>query len=131
MRVAHSVQVAAADEADRTHPGADRTGDAKGRILHHRTTIGGHAQTICSQQEQVQINYKDMCFSETLRCDLIIDDKLLIELKAVEAILPVHKAQVLSYLKLLNLPYGLLINFNQCRLVDGVNRLVNKQFSAS
>ena len=98
------------------------------RCLSHELMLRGHK---ISQQEQVQINYKDMCFSETLRCDLIIDDKLLIELKAVEAILPVHKAQVLSYLKLLNLPYGLLINFNQCRLVDGVNRLVNKQFSAS
>lgn len=98
------------------------------RCLSHELMLRGHT---VSQQQQVQIHYKDMCFSETLRCDLIVDGKLLIELKAVEAILPVHKAQGLSYLKLLNLPYGLLINFNQCRLVDGVNRLINHHYSSA
>jgi GxxExxY protein len=49
---------------------------------------------------------------------------VLVEIKAVEAILPIHKAQLLSYMKLLNVPVGLLINFNSLKLTDGVSRLI-------
>ena len=49
---------------------------------------------------------------------------MLVEIKAVEAILPIHKAQLLSYMKLLNVPVGLLINFNSLKLMDGVSRLI-------
>ena len=53
-----------------------------------------------------------------------LEDCVLVEVKAVEKILPIHKAQLLSYMKLLDIPVGLLINFNVPRLVDGVSRLI-------
>ena len=59
-----------------------------------------------------------------MRFDILVEDCLLIEAKAVEVVLPVHKAQLLSYMKLLDVPVGLLINFHETRLVYGVHRLI-------
>jgi GxxExxY protein len=78
---------------------------------------------VLSQQEVV-IDYKGTVFKETLRCDLLIDGCLLVELKAVQDVQPIHKAQLLSYMKLLNVPLGLLLNFHEVTLVDGISRLV-------
>jgi GxxExxY protein len=78
---------------------------------------------VLSQQEVV-IDYKGTSFRETLRFDLLIDGCLLVELKAVQEVLPIHKAQLLSYMKLLNVPLGLLFNFHEVTLVDGIARLV-------
>ena len=75
-------------------------------------------------QKVVEIEYKGAKNVEPLRFDLLVEDCLLIEVKAVERILPIHKAQLLSYMKLLNIPLGLLINFNTEKLVQGVSRLV-------
>ena len=72
----------------------------------------------------VPIEYKGFAFEESLRLDLLIDDCLIVELKAVEKVLPIHKAQVLSYMKLLNKPLGLLINFHEIVLKNGIHRLV-------
>ena len=80
-----------------------------------------------STQKQVLVEYKGFSKEEKLRFDLLIEDCLLIEVKAVEKILPIHKAQLMSYMKLMKVPVGLLINFNHERLVDGVNRLVLPQ----
>jgi len=80
---------------------------------------------ICAiQQQQVEIEYKGFIFKETLRFDLLIENCLLIELKSVQEVLPIHKAQLLSYMKLLNIPMGLLINFHQLKLTDGVHRMM-------
>jgi GxxExxY protein len=76
------------------------------------------------KQQQVRIEYKGIVFEESLRFDILIEGCLLIEVKAVQGILPIHKAQVISYLKLLDVPLGLLINFYEVRLVDGVTRLL-------
>ena len=57
--------------------------------------------------------------------DILVENEVIVELKTVERILPVHEAQLLSYLKLSNKKLGLLINFNVARLTDGVRRLVN------
>jgi GxxExxY protein len=54
-----------------------------------------------------------------------MEGKLLIELKAVEKVIPVHKAQVITYLKILRLPLGLLINFNEVLIRDGIQRVLN------
>jgi GxxExxY protein len=78
----------------------------------------------CVSQDRVQIEYKGIVFTEELQFDLLIAGCLLIELKAVEEIHPVHKAQLLSYMKLMNIPLGLLLNFHEVRLVDGISRLV-------
>jgi GxxExxY protein len=75
-------------------------------------------------QRIVRIEYKGITFEEPLRFDVLVEDCLLLELKAVQEVLPVHKAQLLSYMKLLDVPLGLLINFHELRLVDGVHRLI-------
>lgn len=75
-------------------------------------------------QEHVTIRYKQFERVEKLRCDVLIDSCLLVEVKAVEAVHPIHKAQLLSYMKLLDVPLGLIINFNVLKLTDGLARLI-------
>ena len=75
-------------------------------------------------QKRIQITYKGAVFTEELRFDLLVDNVLLLELKAVQDILPIHKAQLMSYMKLLDVPLGLLVNFNVLKLIDGVSRLI-------
>ncbi len=75
-------------------------------------------------QKAVTIEYKGAQKVEPLRFDVLVEGCLLVEVKSVTKILPIHKAQLLSYMKLLGVPLGLLINFNVERLVDGVSRLV-------
>ena len=77
-----------------------------------------------SQQSEVSITYKGFRKDESLRYDVLLDSSLLIETKAVERILPIHKAQLLTYMKLLDIPIGLLINFNETKLTNGVSRLI-------
>lgn len=77
-----------------------------------------------TNQKIVRIRYKDFTKEEPLRFDVLVEDCVLLEAKAVEHVLPIHKAQLLSYMKLLNIPLGLLINFNVTKLVDGVSRLI-------
>lgn len=69
--------------------------------------------------------YKGYELDNTFRVDLMIENYLIVELKAVEKILPVHSAQVISYLKMCNKPLGLLINFNVPVLKQGIKRFAN------
>ncbi len=78
----------------------------------------------CLCQKTVLIEYKGFTREEPLRFDLCVEGCVLVEAKAVEKILPIHKAQLLSYMKLLNVPIGLLINFHEMKLTDGVSRLI-------
>jgi GxxExxY protein len=78
----------------------------------------------CINQKIISIEYKGYTFDEPLRFDLLVEDCLLVELKSVEQILPIHKAQLLSYMKLLNIPIGLLINFHEEKLTNGITRLI-------
>lgn len=75
-------------------------------------------------QKAVHISYKGFIKEELLRFDVLIEGCVLVEAKVVEHILPIHKAQLLSYMKLLNVPLGLLINFNVSKLTDGISRLI-------
>ena len=75
-------------------------------------------------QKVVRIEYKDFVFEEPLRFDLLINDALLVELKAVETVHPFSKAQLFSYMKLLNIPVGLLMNFHEPVLKNGISRLI-------
>ena len=75
-------------------------------------------------QRVVRIEYKGLLFDEPLRFDVLIDDCLLLELKCVREILPIHKAQLLSYMRLLDVPLGLIINFHEMKLVDGLVRMI-------
>lgn len=76
------------------------------------------------RQQQVQIDYKRFVFEEELKFDLLVDGVLLLELKAVQEVLPIHKAQLLSYMKLLDVPLGLVMNFHEMKLVDGISRMI-------
>jgi GxxExxY protein len=76
------------------------------------------------RQQPIRLNYKGAEIGD-LRLDLVVDDLIVVELKAIERIAEVHRAQVLSYLRSTSLPLGLLINFNHLRLVDGVSRILN------
>jgi GxxExxY protein len=75
-------------------------------------------------QRMVKIEYKGFVFEEPLRFDVLVEECLLLELKSVQEVLPIHKAQLLSYMKLLNVPVGLLINFHEMKLVDGIHRMI-------
>ena len=78
----------------------------------------------CVNQEMVRVNYKGFSREEALRFDLLVESCVLVEAKAVQEILPIHKAQLLSYMKLLDVPLGLVINFNVERVTDGIARLM-------
>jgi len=75
-------------------------------------------------QQSVRIEYKGLVFDEPLRFDILVDDCLLLELKAVEALHPFSKAQLFSYMKLLDIPVGLLINFHEPVLKKGISRMI-------
>jgi GxxExxY protein len=81
-------------------------------------------QLSCTCQKLVVIEYKGFRREEQLRFDLLIENCIMVEVKAVENILPIHKAQLLSYMKLLNVPIGLLMNFHEQKLTDGLSRLI-------
>ena len=74
----------------------------------------------------VPVNYKDLEIDTELRCDLFVENILVVELKAIESILPIHEAQILTYMKLLTVPKGLMINFNTVNIFrEGQKTYVN------
>lgn len=75
-------------------------------------------------EKSLPINYKGMELDCGFRVDFLVERLLVVELKAIEKILPIHEAQVLTYLKLLNLKLGLLLNFNVPILKQGIKRVV-------
>lgn len=76
-------------------------------------------------QAVVPINYKGTEIQKEFILDFLVEDQIVIELKSVETILPIHEAQLVTYLKLANKPLGLLINFNESKLIKGITRKVN------
>jgi GxxExxY protein len=79
----------------------------------------------CRTQVPLPVIYDDVKLDVGYRIDLLAQDLVVVELKSVEAISPVHQAQIISYLKLSNRSLGLLINFNVVHLRDGIKRFVN------
>ncbi|MBL6987971.1 MAG: GxxExxY protein [Methylobacter sp.] len=77
------------------------------------------------QQKIIPILYKQQIIQSTFRLDLLVENKVMVELKAVEHLLPIHKAQLLTYLKLTECKIGLLINFNVPVLKNGIKRIIN------
>jgi GxxExxY protein len=75
-------------------------------------------------QKLVRVEYKVLVFDEPLRFDLLVEDCLLVELQAVEIVHPSSKAQLFSYMKLLDIPVGLLINFHEPILKNGISRMI-------
>ncbi len=84
------------------------------------------------RQKAIRFEYDGMIFEEGFRVDLIVDGRVVVELKSVEKLAPVHSKQLLTYLRLMNLSVGLLINFGAPTLKEGLHRIVNNlQPSAS
>lgn len=77
------------------------------------------------QQKPLGFAYEDMEFPAAFKVDLIVNDRLIIELKSIERLQPVHSKQLLTYLRLMELPVGLLINFGCATLKEGIKRVVN------
>ena len=77
------------------------------------------------RQVPISIKYKNLEFDEAFRADLIVENKVLVELKASETNHPVYYRQLVSYLKLSSMRYGLLMNFGSEHLRDGIKRVVN------
>jgi GxxExxY protein len=75
-------------------------------------------------QASLPVHYKDVHLDCGYRVDLVVDDFLVVELKAVDHVLPIHSAQLLTYMKLAKAPVGLLINFNVKVLKDGIKKFV-------
>ena len=75
-------------------------------------------------QMVVPVAYKGATFKEALRLDILVDGCLLLELKSIEKVHPIHKAQLLSYMKLLNVPIGLIFNFHELQLRHGIHRMI-------
>lgn len=85
------------------------------------------------RQRVIAFDFDGLHFNEGLRVDLLVEGRLVVELKSVENLAPVHAKQVLTYLRLLNLPLGLLINFGAATFKEGVKRVVNnhRDFASS
>jgi GxxExxY protein len=87
--------------------------------LHHQLQVDGLRAT---SEVAIPVHYKDLRLDASYRADLVIEETALVELKAVEQIMPIHCMQTLTYLKLSRLPIGLLINFNVPSLQAGIRR---------
>lgn len=74
-------------------------------------------------QRLIPLSYKSRSVKAVYRADMIVDRRVLVEVKAIEKTLPVHKSQTLTYMRMTGLSIGLLINFNVTRLIDGITRL--------
>ena len=91
------------------------------RCLAHELALNGIAFIV---DRPLPLSYKGIDLHCGYRLDIVVENRLILELKAVERLLPIHQAQMLTYLRLLKLKQGLLINFNVPRLVDGVKSLL-------
>ena len=80
------------------------------------------------QQLIVKIDYEGLELESNLRIDLLVNDCVVVELKAIENVLPIHEAQLLTYMKLLQKPQGLLINFNTTNITNSMKPFVNEYF---
>ena len=78
------------------------------------------------RQKPVSFQYDGLIFDEGLRVDLLVENRVIVELKSVEKLAPVHRKQLLTYLRLLDQPVGLLINFGAVTLREGLHRIVHR-----
>ncbi len=95
------------------------------KCLKHELELNGMK---VANQVIIPIEYKGKKFESNLRTDLVVNNKVIVEVKAVQRTLPVHEAQVLSYMKLLKIPQGLLINFHTDNIVKSLKPFVNNYF---
>jgi GxxExxY protein len=78
-----------------------------------------------AKQKEVPVIWRELTLEHGFRADLIVENKVIIEIKSIETLAPVHYKQLLTYLKLTKLKLGLLINFNEALIKNGIKRIVN------
>jgi len=83
-----------------------------------------HAEIAFQMEVPLPVRYKDILLDCGYRIDLLISDDLIVEIKSIEALLPIHQAQILTYMRLASVPLGLPINFNVTKLQSGIRRFV-------
>ena len=93
-------------------------------LQHEVLKTGLHIQA----EVALPVLYDGLRMDSGFRIDLLVENLLIVELKCVESILPIHKAQLLTYLRLANKPIGLLLNFNVVHLRDGLKRILNNKY---
>ena len=90
-------------------------------LFHELKTRGFHVE----RQKPISISFNGMNFDEGFRADLVVEKKVIVELKSIEKVIPTHKKQLLTYIKLSGMRVGLLINFSEYLIKNGVTRIVN------
>lgn len=80
---------------------------------------------ILERQKGIPVVYKEVKLELGFRADIIVEKKVVVEIKSIEAIAPVHQKQLLTYLRLMNIKLGLLVNFNEALIKNGIQRIVN------
>lgn len=93
-------------------------------LLHELQKAGLSVQS----QVALPVVYDNLRLDSGYRLDLLVEDTVIVELKCVEALLPIHKTQLLTYLRLANKPLGLLLNFNVVHLREGIKRVLNNKY---
>jgi len=93
-------------------------------LLHELRKAGLSVQA----QVALPVVYDSLHLDSGYRLDLLVQDTVIVELKCVETLLPIHKAQLLTYLRLTNKPLGLLLNFNVIHLREGIKRVLNNKY---
>ena len=78
-----------------------------------------------TKQQAIPVYYEDIQFEKGFQADLIVEDKVIIELKSIEKVMPVHKKQLLTYLRLSDRKLGLLVNFGENLIKNGISRVIN------
>jgi GxxExxY protein len=95
-------------------------------LLHELQRAGLTAQS----QAALPVVYDGLHLDSGYRIDLLVENTIIVELKCVESLLPIHKAQLLTYLRLANKPLGILLNFNVVHLREGIKRVLNNKYRA-
>ena len=103
-------------------PGPGLLESAYELALERELVLRGHS---VERQKPVPLEYKGLTLGDGFRLDLLIGNCLIVEIKAVDSLLPIHEAQLLTYLRLTSKRFGLLINFNEKILKSGIRRVVN------
>jgi GxxExxY protein len=93
--------------------------------MHHELKTAGLR---VEAQVAVPVQYDGLQLESGYRIDLLVEYTVIVELNCVDALLPIHKAQLLTYLKLANKPLGLLLNFNVVHMRDGIKRILNNRY---
>lgn len=83
------------------------------------------------RQKPIDIRFEELRFDAAFRIDILVDDRLILEIKSVETLSKVHAKQLLTYLRLTGLSVGLILNFNEATMKDGIRRLVNEHMDTT